>query len=135
MFPAAKHPAAANQYVKNRMSTATPAQLVALLYDGLLASLRRAGDAFDGGRREVASEQLIRAQRIIVELRCSLNFEAGDMATNLDAIYDFAWRQVVRANMGRDRAIIEQVIGLIVPLRDAWGQATLGEGRVERMSA
>ncbi len=133
--PVQARPGGANQYLKNRTSTATPAQLVALLYDGLLASLRRAQDAFEGDRRDVASDQLLRAQRIIVELRCSLNFEAGEMARNLDAIYDFAYRQVIQANVRRDPAKVAQVVGLIVPLRDAWGQAMLGEGHVERIPA
>jgi len=69
--------AAINQYVKNRMATATPAQLVAMLFDGAIAAMRRAADAEASGRRSEASEQLVKAQRIVTELRCSLDFEAG----------------------------------------------------------
>ena len=74
---------AINQYVKNRTATATPAQLVAMLFDGLILALRRSAEAEAGGRREESSLQLVKAQRIVTELRCSLNFEAGTLAREL----------------------------------------------------
>jgi flagellar protein FliS len=131
------HPAA-NQYRKHQMSTSTPAQLIGLLYDALLASIRRGAEALHDGSHALANEQLVRAQRIVTELRCSLNFEAGgEIASNLDAIYDYVWRQLVVANTRRDAAVAVQCLELVVPLRDAWAQALLGQGaaQVERIPA
>jgi flagellar protein FliS len=130
------HPAA-NQYRKHQMSTSTPAQLIGLLYDALLASIRRGAEALHESTFPLANEQLLRAQRIVTELRCSLNFEAGgEIAANLDAIYDYVWRQLVLANTRRDPALALQCLELIVPLRDGWAQALLGQGApAERISA
>lgn len=127
--------AAINQYKKQRTATATPAQLIAMLFDGLIASLRRAADAEASGRRSESSEQLVRAQRIVTELRCSLNFDAGPMAYDLDRIYDFVWRQLVRANVTRDPLLVVRCVDLLVPLREAWGEACLGQVQPQRMSA
>jgi flagellar protein FliS len=127
--------AAINQYVKQRTATATPAQLVAMLYDGLIAGLRRAADAQASGRRSEASEQLLRAQRIVTELRCSLNFEAGSMAVDLDRIYEFLWRQLVQANVRQDPLLVMRCVDLVLPLRQAWGEACLGQAPTARLSA
>lgn len=130
------HPAA-NHYRKHQTTTSTPAQLIGLLYDALVASLRRAADAQGAGRRAEANEQSVRAQRIVTELRCSLDFEAGgEIARNLDAIYDFVWRRLIEANTAKDAAKTVACLDLILPLRDAWAQALLGEAAApERMSA
>ncbi|MEZ5235877.1 MAG: flagellar export chaperone FliS [Acidimicrobiia bacterium] len=127
--------AAINQYVKSRTATATPAQLVAMLFDGLIAALRRGADAQASGRRTDASEQLVKAQRIVTELRCSLNFDAGQLATDLDRIYEFIWRQLVTANMNNDPLLVMRCVELIMPLREAWGQACLGSPAPARLSA
>ncbi len=120
--------AAINQYVKNRMATATPAQLVAMLFDGAVAAMRRAADAEADGRRAEASEQLVKAQRIVTELRCSLNFEAGGrVAQELDRIYEFVCQQLVNANLGRDSLLAMRCVELLVPLRNAWATACLGQ--------
>lgn len=127
--------AAINQYIKNRTATATPAQLIAMLFDGLLLALRRAAEAEAGGRRAESSSQLVKAQRIVTELRCSLNFEAGSMAVDLDRIYEFLWRQLVRANVTRDPLLVMRCVELILPLREAWGEACLGQAQPQRLSA
>jgi len=128
--------AAINQYVKNRMATATPAQLVAMLLDGLIATMRRAADAESSGRRSEASQQLVKAQRIVTELRCSLNFDGGgDIARELDRIYDYLWNQLVAANVRRDPLLVMRCVELVVPLREAWGAACLGQPGTERLSA
>lgn len=130
------HPAA-SQYRKHQMVTSTPAQLIGLLYDALVASLRRSADAHAAGRRVEANEQSVRAQRIVTELRCSLDFEAGgEIAKNLDAIYEFLWRQLITANTAKDAAKTLACVDLVTPLRDAWAQALLGEAApAQRRSA
>lgn len=127
--------AAINHYVKQRTATATPAQLIAMLYDGLIAALRRAADAQASGRRGEASDQLLRAQRIVTELRCSLNFDAGSMARDLDRIYEFLWRQLVQANVAQDPLLVMRCVELVLPLREAWGEACLGQVPTARLSA
>lgn len=127
--------AAINQYVKNRTATAKPAQLVAMLFDGLIAALRRSAEAESSGRRAEASEQLVKAQRIVIELRCSLNFDAGPLARDLDAIYEFVWQQLVTANVTRDQILVMRCVELILPLREAWGEACLGQSQPQRMIA
>lgn len=135
----ARNQQARNQYVKSRTATATPAQLVAMLYDAAIAAMRCAADAESSGRRSEASEQLVRAQTILTELRCSLNLQAGPLAADLDRIYEFVWRQLVRANVARDSLLVMRCVELIVPLRQAWGEACLGLGehqsRAGRLSA
>ncbi len=99
-----------------------------MLYDAALAAMRSAVDEESSGRRAEASEQLVRAQTIVTELRCSLNLEAGPLAGDLDRIYEFVWRQLVQANVSRDSLLVMRCVELLVPLRQAWGEACLGIG-------
>jgi flagellar secretion chaperone FliS len=129
---------AINAYRKTRATTATPAQLIGMLYDALLVSLQRAVEALEEDRRMPATEQLVRSQRLVTELRCSLNFEAGELSRNLDNIYEYVWKQLVAANVSRDAGSVASCVSLIAPLRRAWAEACLGEGtgaQPRRMSA
>lgn len=128
--------AAIDAYRKSRATTATPAQLIGMLYDALLVSLHQATEALEGGRRLAATEQLVRSQRIVTELRCSLDLSAGELSRNLDRIYAYVWGQLVAANVSREPATVTACITLVSPLRKAWAEACLAQAPAEqRLSA
>lgn len=112
------------QYRNQQVSTASPAELVGMLYDGALGAIRLAGQCIADRRPAEVHEPLLKAQDILTELRCSLNFEAGgEIATNLDRIYGYAIQLLVDGNVSRDRSKLDAAVALIEPLRDAWRQA------------
>lgn len=44
------------------------------------------------------------------------------MVANLEALYDYMGRRLLQANMSNDPALIDEVLGLLVGLKDAWAQ-------------
>ncbi|HYD82404.1 MAG TPA: flagellar export chaperone FliS [Opitutus sp.] len=122
----------ANGYVKtyrsNAVLTASPGQLVLMLYDGALKAMAIAIEAFerpedDTGRIQVINHQLQKAQNIIAELQNGLNLEAGgDFAQTLFRLYDYHNRRLFEANLKKDVAIIHEVDNLVRSLRDAWAE-------------
>jgi flagellar protein FliS len=122
----------ANGYVKtyrsNAVLTASPGQLVLMLFDGALKSMALAKDAFDrpetdGRRIEIINHQLQKAQNILQELQNGLNMEAGgDFAKTLDRLYDYHIRRLFEANLRKDLAPVIEVEGLVGSLRDAWSE-------------
>ena len=122
----------ANGYVKtyraNAVLTASPGQLVLMLYDGALKSMAIAAEALEGSeadprRIEVINHQLQKAQNIIIELQGGLNLEAGgEFAQTLHRLYDYHNRRLFEANMRKDRVILREVEGLVRSLRDAWAE-------------
>lgn len=116
----------ARAYQSQSILTASPGQLVLLMYDGALRFMAQARAAFalpeDAPRRiETINTSLLRAQAILGELRSNLNFEAGgEVATNLDRLYDYHLRRLFEANLRKDEVPLIEVEGLVRTLRESW---------------
>lgn len=132
------HYGCARTYRANAILTASPGQLVLLLYDGALRALGVARDAFsrpetDFERISVINRELLRAQMIITELQAGLNLEAGgEFAQTLHRLYDYHNRRLLEANLRKQEAPVAEVESLLRELREAWAQMLAqGGGSVE----
>jgi flagellar secretion chaperone FliS len=100
--------------------TASPGQLVVMLYEGAERFLRQARHALAAGDHVRAGDRLQRAEAILDELLATLNFDAGEVAERLQAIYLFCRRHLSEARLERDPERIGQVVELLAELREAW---------------
>lgn len=121
--------ACAQAYRSNAVLTASPGQLVLMLYDGALRAMAIAREACerpetDVRRYEIINTQLLKAQNIIAELQDTLNPDAGDgqFAHEMQRLYDYYQRKLVEANMRKDPGPIRQVERLLGEVRDAWSE-------------
>ena len=118
----------ARTYRANAVLTASPGQLVLMLYDGALKALALAQEAFkmpddDLRRIETINHHLLKAQSIITELQSGLNMEAGgDFAKTMHRLYDYHNRRLLEANMRKQVAPVIEVERLLREIRDAWAQ-------------
>lgn len=115
----------ANDQVKNyqaiKVQTASPAQLIFMLYDGALRFMNLALDAMDRKCIEDQNRHLVRSQRIIAELQVSLDMEkGGEIAARLNSLYDYMYRRLIEANLGTLREPVEECIRLVAELKEAW---------------
>ncbi len=112
------------QYQTQAVTTASPAQLVQMLYHGAVGAVTRAEQALlrgGDGVIESAHDDLVRAQDIITELVVSLDHEAGgDIATNLARLYDYCLDRLRRANLDKDPALLPSVRAVLADLAEAW---------------
>ena len=115
----------ANQYLRQRVETATPAELIGMLYDAGTGAIRAGQAALEEGDRSEAGRQLLRAQDAVMELRCALNPDAGELARNLDAIYAYLFQRLVDANVRRDAAAAAEALELLSGLQEAWRDACI----------
>ena len=120
----------ANRYLTDKVSTATPAELVGMLYDAGVVAMQAGQAAVGANQPGDAHRHLVRAQSIVAELRCSLDLSAGEIARNLDNLYEFLGRRLVDANLKKDVRIVAECLGIFTPLRDAWREACLGRAAV-----
>jgi len=109
-------------YRRGEVLSATPGQLVVLLYDGAARFLRQTATAMSAGEVQRAHTTLRRAERIIRYLDGSLDFEQGEIPQRLHAIYVFCLRQLSDARFDQDVAKVQDVSGLLGELREAWSQ-------------
>lgn len=113
--------------------TASPGQLVLMLYEGAIRFLEAAQAGF---RLEdpveyntTINNNILRAQDIIRELDFSLNVEqGGELAVQLRRLYDYFDRVLLDANLRKDPKGISEIIGRITVLRDAWAAMLTRQG-------
>ena len=113
-----------SQYNRTAILSASPAQLLTMLYDRLLLDLARAEAAQNAENWPVASEQLLHAQAIIAELQSSLRVDEWDGGPGLFALYTYINTSIIKSNVNRNVFLTTECIGLIEPLRQAWVDAS-----------
>lgn len=108
-------------YKKTQVETATPLQLVVMLYDGAMANVRVAREAIatrDVAKKTQAVDKLL---AILGELQGTLDMErGGDIAANLNALYTYFCEQVVEASVKLEPAPLDNVLTLMTSIRSAW---------------
>ena len=124
------------QYRQNAVSTASPAQMGELLYTGAVKFLKQAESAMEQNNIQEAHNSIIKAQEIFEYLAETLN-EKVEIALNLALLYDFAYRQLIEANVHKDINILREVLKITEELRDAWKEAreSLSETALPRPDA
>ncbi len=113
-----------NQYQNNQVTTASPEQLLIMLYDGAIRFVRQAEEAMAAKERVRKLESISKAIGIVSELSNTLDHQVGgEIAENLDALYHFMVRELTQANLGNDAKKLQVVEDLLCGLRETWVQA------------
>ncbi|BAN98099.1 FliS protein [Plautia stali symbiont] len=110
--------------LESAMLSASPHQLVVLLFDGALSAMKKATILMDQGDIPGKGQALSKAINIITNgLRTGLNHEAGgEISANLDNLYEYMTRRLLEANLHNDPAAIAEVERLLSNIADAWKQ-------------
>ena len=113
-----------NEYRSNHVETADPKQLIIMLYDGALRFLDKAlGTIEDYKQYDEANRNILRAQDIITELMVSLDMDrGGEIANNLMSLYSFMKKELLEANVNKEKKGVQQVIKMLTELKEAWEQ-------------
>ena len=119
----------ARMYRANSVLTASPGQLVLMLYDGALRSMALARQslakpASDRGRIMESNTHLLKAQRIIVELQTTLKMDAGDgkFSQEMFRLYGYFIRRLIDANLRKIEEPVIEVEKLLGQIRDSWAE-------------
>ena len=127
-------------YKQIATQTAPPGQLVLMLYDAAIRSLECALIGFaaqDPGEKNAAiHNNLQRTLDIVRELSFSLNREAGgELAETLCKLYAYFEERLQESNLKKQRAGVDEVIGHLVGLRDAWAGMLANPGQTPTLAA
>jgi flagellar protein FliS len=113
------------------VAAADPHRLVVMLMDGALDRIATARGLMSHGDVAEKAQMLQRAIAIIDELRNSLNFKAGgELAQNLDALYEYMCMRLVQANAANKPEWLDEVSRLLNEIRSAWLQLP-AQGRAQ----
>lgn len=115
---------ASDHYLTDRVMTASPAQLTDMLFEAAAAAMRGAARLQDAGDFASALPRSLKAQRILVELRTSLDHGVDDGLTgDLDRLYAWAHGSLVRANSERTSVGTRDALAVVEDLGAAWREA------------
>ncbi|MFP3715021.1 flagellar export chaperone FliS [Puerhibacterium sp. TATVAM-FAB25] len=110
-------------YLASTVATASPAQLVTMLYDRLLLDLDRAAAALGAEDTATARRELDHAQDVVGELMSGLDQDAWDGGPALMQVYGYLLAELLAARTNDDAARVAACRELVAPLADAWHQA------------
>jgi flagellar protein FliS len=116
-----------DSYRKVATQTATPGQLVLMLYDGALRFLEKAMTGFEYQDpllfNQTINNNILRAQAIIHEMNASLNMEAGgEVASNFRRLYNYFYRCLTKANRTKKKEPVLEIMTHLRKLRDSWAE-------------
>ena len=107
--------------VHSGIASATPHRLIQMLMEGALEKIAAAKGAMTRGDIPVKGAQISWAISIIDGLRMSLDMEAGgEIADNLNRLYDYMGRRLVEANLKNEPAYLDEVANLLKEIKSAW---------------
>ncbi|USD65969.1 flagellar export chaperone FliS [Vibrio sp. SCSIO 43136] len=109
--------------VDSQLSAASPHKIIQMLMAGAIERLIQGKAAMMQGNIAMKGERLGKGLDIIISLRSCLSMDdGGDIAKNLDQLYEFMINQVTVANSKNDPQPIDDVIEIIREIKSAWDQ-------------
>lgn len=103
------------------VAAADPHRLIVMLMDGALERIARAKGCIANGALSEKNQLISSAAAIIDELRSCLDLsKGGPIAANLDDLYDYMCRQLLKANLDNRIATLDEVSHLLGEIRSAW---------------
>ena len=107
------------EYTNNKIMTASPAEITLMLYEGAIKFCNIAIIAIENGEIEKAHVNIKKTQRIIEEIRNTLDRQYK-VAEDFDRIYVYLLRRLLEANIKKDKEILEEVNMQLRSVRDTW---------------
>jgi len=118
-------------YKRVDIETASQGKLVVMLLNGAIQRAQEAKRQLERHDAQGAHNNLIRAQEIITEIRGALNMNAGEIAHNLDRLYEYFQHLLIQANVRKDPEPLDAFIEFVTSIRDTWDEVfkrATGEG-------
>lgn len=112
-------PNAYSQYNNSKVLTASPAELVLMLYEGAIKFCNIAIMAIEDKNISKAHTNIIKVEKIIDHFRVTLDM-SYPVAQDFDRVYEYLAKRLIEANLKKDKEILEEVCGHIRSMRDTW---------------
>ena len=106
-------------YANNKITTATPAELTLMLYEGAIKFCNIAIAAVEQKDIQKAHNNIMKTQNIIEEFQATLNHKYA-VAKDFDSVYAYLLRRLIEANIKKDAEILNEVLQHLRTMRDTW---------------
>lgn len=109
------------QYNNSKILTASPAELVLMLYDGAIKFNNIAIMAIEKKDHEKAHNNIVKVEKIINEFRSTLDSKY-EVSKDFDRVYVYLLQRLFEGNVKKDPEILEEVNTHLRSMRDTWKQ-------------
>lgn len=106
-------------YERNRIMTASPAELTLMLYEGAIKFCNIAIVSVEKNDIEKAHNNIKKVEDIITEFQATLNHKYP-VAKEFDNVYSYLQQRLLEANLKKDKEILEEVLEHLRTMRDTW---------------
>ena len=106
-------------YANNKITTASPAELTLMLYEGAIKFCNIAITGIEEKDISKAHNNIIKVQNIIEEFQATLNHKYP-VAKDFDNVYSYLMKRLIEANIKKDAEILQEVLGHLRTMRDTW---------------
>jgi len=119
----------AQNYRNAQLNTASPGQRVVLMYEGLHKELMKSKNLIVNINKDItniekAHNSISLSEQIILELKLALDMDkGGELAQNLNNLYEFWIVQLSEINMKKDAKALNPIIDMVSELKDTWREA------------
>ena len=107
------------EYNRNKVLTASPAELTLLLYEGAIKFCNIAIIGLEQNDMEKVHNNIIKVENIIEEFQATLNHKYS-VAEDFDKIYKYIYNLLVEANIKKDKELLQQALNELRGMRDTW---------------
>jgi flagellar secretion chaperone FliS len=113
-------------YQSANVDTADQGKLILIAYDVAIKHCKLALEKFSNNQLIAErTKHIFKVQDAVTELLSALRLDVGEVAHNLYRIYDYMLRSMVQASVKNDKGKVEEVLGYLVELREAWEEAVM----------
>lgn len=110
---------AATAYMNNKITTASPAELTLMLYDGAIKFCNIAKSGIEENNINKSNNNIIKAENIITYLRSTLDYKYP-VAEEFEKVYNYIYERLIAANMNKNTKILNEVLEHLRTMRDTW---------------
>jgi len=119
------------RYKRADIETAGQRKLILMAYDGIIKNLNEAKENIKKRDIMAATLNLTKAQEIVSVLFHSLDFSVGKVAYELGSFYEYVRKRLIMANRYKDEKIVDEVLELVVKIREAWAESFRRNARIK----
>ena len=107
------------EYNRNKVLTASPAELTLILYEGAIKFCNIAIIGLEQNDIEKTHNNIVKVENIIEEFQATLNHKYP-VAEDFDKIYRYIYDLLIEANIKKDKELLERALDELRGMRDTW---------------
>ncbi|MFE4523012.1 flagellar export chaperone FliS [Cytobacillus firmus] len=109
----------------------SPQEITSMLYEACMDNLEGAISALKKKDYFTSNKLLKKSNDILYRLDAGINYEAGIIADQLDALYDYMSEKLIEANIKKDVSAVEEVLKILTELSTSWNEALKNKSSVQ----